>query len=126
MNSYDRSLNLAAVPSVVLVVGVNGSGKTTTIGKLAYRLSEEGRTALIAAADTYRAAAIHQMRVWPDRAGTTSSRTSRVPTLAQLFDAIQAAEARRIDVVLLDTAGRLHTKVNLMAELGNIRRVASG
>ena len=70
MSTYDRSLNLGAVPSVVLVVGVNGSGKTTTIGKLAYRLREEGRSSLIAAADTYRAAAIDQMRVWADRAGT--------------------------------------------------------
>ena len=125
MNTYDRSLNLGAVPSVVLVVGVNGSGKTTTIGKLAYRLSEEGRTALIAAADTYRAAAIDQMRVWADRAGTdiVAHQPGADPG-AVVFDAIQAAEARRIDVVLVDTAGRLHTKVNLMAELGKIRRVA--
>jgi fused signal recognition particle receptor len=125
MNTYDRSLNLAAVPSVVLVVGVNGSGKTTTIGKLAYRLSEEGRTALIAAADTYRAAAIDQMRVWADRAGTdVVAHQPGADPGAVVFDAIQAAEARRIDVVLVDTAGRLHTKVNLMAELGKIRRVA--
>src|SRR6202050_2478106 len=97
MTTYDRSLHLSDVPSVVLVVGVNGSGKTTTLGKLAYRLREEGRTSLIAAADTYSGAV--------------------------LFDAIQAAQARRVDVVLVDTAGRLHTKVNLMAELGKIRRV---
>jgi fused signal recognition particle receptor len=116
MNTYDRSLKLGAVPSVVLVVGVNGSGKTTTIGKLAYRLSEEGRTALIAAADTYRAAAI--------RAGTdVVAHQPGADPGAVVFDAIQAAEARRIDVVLVDTAGRLHTKVNLMAELGKIRRV---
>ena len=124
MNTYDRSLNLSAVPSVVLVVGVNGSGKTTTIGKLAYRLSEEGRSALIAAADTYRAAAIDQMRVWADRAGTDL--VAHLPGAdpgAVVFDAIQAAQARRIDVVLVDTAGRLHTKVNLMAELGKVRRV---
>lgn len=124
MNTYDRTLNLGAVPSVVLVVGVNGSGKTTTIGKLAYRLREEGRTSLIAAADTYRAAAIDQMRVWADRAGTdVVAHQPGADPGAVVFDAIQAAEARRIDVVLVDTAGRLHTKVNLMAELGKIRRV---
>src|SRR6202049_1617773 len=122
--TYDRSLNLSDVPSVVLVVGVNGSGKTTTIGKLAYRLREEGRTSLIAAADTYRAAAIDQMRVWADRAGTdlVAHQPGADPG-AVVYDAIQAAQARRIDVVLVDTAGRLHTKVNLMAELGKIRRV---
>jgi fused signal recognition particle receptor len=124
MSTYDRSLNLSAVPSVVLVVGVNGSGKTTTIGKLAYRLQEEGRSSLIAAADTYRAAAIDQMRVWADRSGTdlVAHQPGADPG-AVVFDAIQAAQARRADVVLVDTAGRLHTKVNLMAELGKIRRV---
>jgi fused signal recognition particle receptor len=124
MSTYDRSLNLKAVPSVVLVVGVNGSGKTTTVGKLAYRLREEGRTSLIAAADTYRAAAIDQMRVWADRAGTdVVAHQPGADPGAVVFDAIQAGQARRIDVVLVDTAGRLHTKVNLMAELGKIRRV---
>jgi fused signal recognition particle receptor len=124
MTAYDRSLNLSAVPSVVLVVGVNGSGKTTTIGKLAYRLREEGRTSLIAAADTYRAAAIDQMRVWADRANTdVVAHQPGADPGAVVFDAIQAAEARRVDVVLIDTAGRLHTKVNLMAELAKIRRV---
>jgi fused signal recognition particle receptor len=124
MTTYDRSLNLSAVPSVVLVVGVNGSGKTTTIGKLAYRLREEGRTSLIAAADTYRAAAIDQMRVWADRASTdVVAHQPGADPGAVVFDAIQAAEARRVDVVLIDTAGRLHTKVNLMAELAKIRRV---
>jgi fused signal recognition particle receptor len=124
MGTYDRSLNLSDVPSVVLVVGVNGSGKTTTIGKLAYRLREEGRSSLIAAADTYRAAAIDQMRVWADRAGTdVVAHQPGADPGAVVFDAIQAAQARRIDVVLVDTAGRLHTKVNLMAELGKIRRV---
>jgi fused signal recognition particle receptor len=124
MSTYDRSLRLTEVPSVILVVGVNGSGKTTTIGKLAYRLREEGRTSLIAAADTYRAAAIDQMRVWADRAGTdlVAHQPGADPG-AVVYDAIQAAQARRIDVLLVDTAGRLHTKVNLMAELGKIRRV---
>ena len=124
MGIYDRSLHLNAIPSVILVVGVNGSGKTTTIGKLAYRLREEGRTSLIAAADTYRAAAIDQMRIWADRAGTDMvAHQPGADPGAVVFDAIQAAEARRVDVVLIDTAGRLHTKVNLMAELGKIRRV---
>ena len=124
MNTYDRRLNVATIPSIVLVVGVNGSGKTTTIGKLAHRLREEGRTVLIAAADTYRAAAIDQMRVWADRAGSdVVAHQPGADPGAVVYDAIQAAEARRIDVVLVDTAGRLHTKVNLMAELGKIRRV---
>ncbi len=124
MSAYDRTLHLDAVPSVVLVVGVNGSGKTTTLGKLAHRLREEGRSTLIAAADTYRAAAIDQMRVWADRAGSdVVAHQPGADPGAVVYDAIQAAEARRIDVVLVDTAGRLHTKVNLMAELGKIRRV---
>ena len=124
MSTYDRALHLEAVPSVVLVVGVNGSGKTTTLGKLAHRLREEGRSTLIAAADTYRAAAIDQMRVWADRAGSdVVAHQPGADPGAVVYDAIQAAEARRIDVVLVDTAGRLHTKVNLMAELGKIRRV---
>src|ERR1700694_1646517 len=124
LGERDRRLNIGARPSVVLMVGVNGSGKTTTIGKLAHRLREAGRVPLVAAADTYRAAAIDQLRVWADRAGAdVVAHQPGADPGAVVFDAIQAAQARRIDVVLVDTAGRLHTKVNLMAELGKIRRV---
>ena len=124
LGERDRRLNIGARPSVVLLVGVNGSGKTTTIGKLAHRLREAGRVPLVAAADTYRAAAIDQLRVWADRAGAdvVAHQPGGDPG-AVVFDAVQAALARRADVVLVDTAGRLHTKVNLMAELAKIRRV---
>ncbi|WP_337308705.1 signal recognition particle-docking protein FtsY [Candidatus Aeolococcus gillhamiae] len=124
LEARDRRLNLDARPSVLVVVGVNGSGKTTTLGKLGHRLSAEGMTALVAAADTFRAAAIDQMRVWADRSGidVVAHRPGADPG-AVVYDAIQAALARRIDVVLVDTAGRLHTKSNLMAELEKVRRV---
>lgn len=120
----DRALDVSALPSVVLLVGVNGSGKTTTAGKLAYRLHEEGRTALIAAADTYRAAAIDQVRVWANAAGVdvVAHQPGGDPG-AVAFDAVQAAFGRRIDTVIIDTAGRLHTKANLMAEITKVRRV---
>jgi fused signal recognition particle receptor len=124
LNARDRSLNLDARPSVVLVVGVNGSGKTTTLGKLAHRLRGEGLTPLVAAADTFRAAAIDQMRLWADRSGTeVIAHQPGADPGAVVYDAIQAAMARRVDVVLIDTAGRLHTKSNLMAELEKVRRV---
>ena len=121
----DRTLRIHDVPSVVLMVGVNGSGKTTTTGKFAYRLKEEGRNPLVAAADTYRAAAIDQMRIWANRAGVdiVAHQPGGDPG-AVVYDAIQAARARNADVVLVDTAGRLHTKANLMAELQKVRRVA--
>ncbi len=122
--SRDRSLKLDARPSVVLVVGVNGSGKTTTLGKFAHRLKEEGRTCLIAAADTFRAAAIDQMQVWAERSGTpVVAHQPGADAGAVVFDAIQAAQARGTDVILIDTAGRLHTKSNLMEELRKIRRI---
>ncbi|MEO8897088.1 MAG: signal recognition particle-docking protein FtsY [Candidatus Dormibacter sp.] len=124
LQSRDRTLNLDARPSVVVVVGVNGSGKTTTLGKLAHRLRGEGMTALVAAADTFRAAAIDQMRLWADRSDTeVVAHQPGADPGAVVYDAIQAALARRIDVVLVDTAGRLHTKSNLMAELEKVRRV---
>jgi fused signal recognition particle receptor len=113
------------VPEVVLVVGVNGTGKTTTIGKLALTLRSEGRTVLLCAADTFRAAAIEQLEVWGQRTGTEVIRTKPGgDPAAVLYDALEAANARHIDVVVVDTAGRLHTKTNLMAELEKMRRTA--
>ena len=113
------------MPEVVLVVGVNGTGKTTTIGKLAQFLRSEGKTVLLCAGDTFRAAAIEQLEVWGQRTGTEVVRTkSGGDPSAVLFDALQAANARRIDCVIVDTAGRLHTKTNLMQELEKIRRTA--
>jgi fused signal recognition particle receptor len=120
-----RALRLDAVPSVLLLVGVNGSGKTTTAGKLAHRLREEGHSALVAAADTYRAAAIDQLRIWANaaEADIVAHQPGGDPG-AVVYDAIQAAFARRVDCVVVDTAGRLHTKANLMAELAKVCRVA--
>src|SRR5450631_2534846 len=113
------------VPEVVLVVGVNGTGKTTTIGKLAQTLRSEGKTVLLCAADTFRAAAIEQLEVWGQRTGTEVIRTKAGgDPSAVLFDALQAASARHTDYVIVDTAGRLHTKTNLMAELEKMRRTA--
>jgi fused signal recognition particle receptor len=113
-------------PHVMLVVGVNGVGKTTTIGKLANQLRHEGRTTLICAADTFRAAAVDQLQIWADRAGVDIVRAKEgSDPAAVVFDAMSAAKARQRDVVLVDTAGRLHTRTNLMNELDKIRRVAS-
>jgi fused signal recognition particle receptor len=113
-------------PKVILVVGVNGVGKTTTIGKLANQLRVEGRTPLICAADTFRAAAVDQLQIWADRAGVEIVRAQEGgDPAAVVFDAITAAKARQRDVVLVDTAGRLHTRTNLMSELDKIRRVAA-
>lgn len=110
--------------SVILVVGVNGSGKTTTIGKLAAQFRQAGRTVLLAAADTFRAAAIEQLEIWGRRAGAEviKHREGSDPA-AVVYDAVQAALARKVDLLIVDTAGRLHTKVNLMEELKKIRRV---
>jgi len=113
------------MPEVVLVVGVNGTGKTTTIGKFAQTVRSEGKTALLCAADTFRAAAIEQLEVWGQRTGTEVIRTKAGgDPAAVLYDALQAANARHIDCVIVDTAGRLHTKSNLMAELEKMRRAA--
>jgi fused signal recognition particle receptor len=112
-------------PEVILVVGVNGTGKTTTIGKLAQVLRSDGKTVLLCAADTFRAAAIEQLEVWGQRTGTEVIRTKAGgDPSAVLYDALQAATARHTDYVIVDTAGRLHTKTNLMAELEKMRRTA--
>ena len=117
-------LDLQARPSVVLVVGVNGTGKTTTIGKLAAKLSEHGRSVVVAAADTFRAAAEEQLEIWATRAGADFVGSERGGDPAAVaFDAIGAAQARGRDVVVVDTAGRLHTQTNLMEELAKVRRV---
>jgi fused signal recognition particle receptor len=114
----------ASGPRVVLVVGVNGTGKTTTVGKLANQWRQTGRTPLICAADTFRAAAVDQVQVWADRAGVDLVRAREgADPAAVVFDAVTAAKARGRDVVLVDTAGRLHTRSNLMQELEKIRRV---
>ena len=113
------------VPEVVLVVGVNGTGKTTTIGKLAQTLRSEGKSVLLCAADTFRAAAIEQLEVWGQRTGTEVIRTKPGgDPAAVLYDALEAANARHVDCVVVDTAGRLHTKTNLMMELEKMRRTA--
>jgi fused signal recognition particle receptor len=118
------TLDVAARPSVLLVVGVNGTGKTTTIGKLAHRLNEHGRSVILAAADTFRAAAEEQLEVWAERAGADFVGSERGGDPAAVaYDAIEAAQARGRDVVVVDTAGRLHTQTNLMEELAKIRRV---
>jgi fused signal recognition particle receptor len=113
-------------PAVVMIVGVNGTGKTTTIGKLAHRYRSEGRSVLLCAADTFRAAAIDQLEIWGQRTGAEviRQRPGADPS-AVLFDALQAGRARRLDYVIADTAGRLHTKSNLMAELDKMRRTAA-
>ena len=114
-------------PTVVLVVGVNGTGKTTTIGKLAQKLSEHGRSVLVGAADTFRAAAEEQLEIWAERAGADFVGASRgADPAAVAFDAVEAGRARGKDVVLVDTAGRLHTQGNLMEELAKVRRVIAG
>ena len=111
-------------PAVALIVGVNGTGKTTTIGKLAAREHEAGRRVILAAADTFRAAASDQLRIWADRADAEIvSHAAGADPAAVVFDALDAAVARRADLVIIDTAGRLHTKSNLMDELAKIRRV---
>ncbi len=124
MLSGDEELNLSTKPTVILVIGVNGVGKTTTIGKLANNLKNEGKKVLLAAADTFRAAAIDQLQIWADRAGVDLVKHDEgSDPAAVVFDAVNAGKARGCDVVICDTAGRLHNKKNLMDELAKISRV---
>jgi len=116
--------NINEKPYVILMVGVNGTGKTTTIGKLAYKYKQEGKTVLLAAADTFRAAAVEQLDIWRKRVGTDIVRTKQGADPASVaYDSLQAAISRNIDVLIIDTAGRLHTKTNLMEELKKIKRI---
>lgn len=124
MLGEEQPLDLSTVPSVILVIGVNGVGKTTTIGKLANQLKNEGKHVIVAAADTFRAAAIDQLEVWTDRAGVELIKHKEgSDPAAVVFDALTAAKARQADVVICDTAGRLHNKKNLMKELEKISRI---
>jgi len=120
----DTALHVDTQPSVVLIIGVNGVGKTTSIGKLAARLKGEGKKVLLCAGDTFRAAAADQLEIWANRAGVDIVRQHEgADPGAVLFDALQAAKARHADVVLCDTAGRLHNKQNLMNELAKLRKI---
>ncbi len=120
----DTALNLQTKPAVVLVIGVNGVGKTTTIGKLASRLTGEGKKVMLVAGDTFRAAAADQLEIWAGRSGADIVRQHEGADPASVvFDGIQAAKARDVDVILIDTAGRLHNKTNLMNELNKISRI---
>jgi fused signal recognition particle receptor len=122
----DSPVGNGARPHVVMIVGVNGTGKTTTVGKLARLLKDSGKSPLICAADTFRAAAVEQLEIWATRAGVDIIRArAGADPAAVVFDALAAGKARNRDVVLVDTAGRLHTRVNLMTELDKIRRIAA-
>lgn len=122
----DNELYLDTKPTVILVIGVNGAGKTTTIGKLAYNLKNSGKKVVVAAADTFRAAAIEQLQVWTDRAGVDIIKHAEgSDPAAVVFDAIKAGMARDADVIICDTAGRLHNKKNLMDELKKIARIVN-
>ena len=124
LNVGDTALDLSTQPSVVLVIGVNGVGKTTSIGKIAHRLKGEGKRVLLCAADTFRAAAADQLEIWANRAECEIVRSVEgADPGAVLFDSPAAAKARGVDVVLCDTAGRLHNKVNLMNELSKLRKI---
>ena len=120
----DTALNLSTTPSVVLVIGVNGVGKTTTIGKIANQLVTQGKKVMMVAGDTFRVAAADQLEIWANRSGADIVRQHEGADPASVvFDGIQAAKARNVDVILIDTAGRLHNKQNLMNELNNISRI---
>ena len=120
----DPALNLSTSPSVILVIGVNGVGKTTTIGKIAKQLTDEGKKVLLVAADTFRAAAADQLEVWAERSGAAIVRQNEGADPASVvYDGIQSARAKAVDVIIIDTAGRLHNKTNLMNELNKISRI---
>jgi fused signal recognition particle receptor len=122
----ERNIDPSIKPYVLMVVGVNGVGKTTTIGKLAQRIKDEGNDVLICAADTFRAAASEQLEIWSERAGVPLIQQKQgTDPAAVLFDALQSAKARNSDVLIVDTAGRLHNKANLMAELEKMKRISS-
>ena len=124
LSQGDTALNLSTKPAVVLVIGVNGVGKTTTIGKLASRYVAEGKNVMLVAADTFRAAAADQLEIWANRSGASIVRQNEGADPASVvFDGIRAAKARDVDIILIDTAGRLHNKQNLMNELGKISRI---
>ncbi|MDO5400311.1 MAG: signal recognition particle-docking protein FtsY [Eubacteriales bacterium] len=124
LNVGDTALNLSTKPSVILVIGVNGVGKTTTIGKIAKQLTDQGKKVLLVAGDTFRAAAADQLEIWAQRSGAAIVRQHEGADPASVvFDGIQSAKARDVDVVIIDTAGRLHNKANLMNELNKISRI---
>lgn len=124
MMGEETELNLSTKPSVIMVIGVNGAGKTTTIGKLCYQFKNDGKKVLVAAADTFRAAAIEQLEVWTERAGVDIVKHAEGSDPASVvFDAVDAAIARECDILIVDTAGRLHNKKNLMNELEKINRI---
>lgn len=124
LSDGDNSVKMAGTPAVIMVIGVNGVGKTTSIGKLAHMYREQGKSVMIAAADTFRAAAIEQLEVWTERAGAEIIKQQEgADPAAVVFDAVNAAKKRKVDVLLCDTAGRLHNKKNLMEELKKIYRI---
>lgn len=124
MLTGDNELDISSSPSVILMIGVNGAGKTTSVGKIAANLKSKGKKVLVGAADTFRAAAIEQLEVWTDRAGVDIIKNKEgYDPAAVVFDTVSAAKARGSDVIICDTAGRLHNKKNLMEELAKIRRI---
>ena len=126
LNVGDTALNLSTKPSVILVIGVNGVGKTTTIGKIAKQLTDEGKKVLLVAADTFRAAAAEQLEIWAERSGAAIVRQNEGADPASVvYDGIQSARAKDVDVIIIDTAGRLHNKANLMNELNKISRIVN-